>query len=45
MMDETAGLDARLAAVGEVVGETLTRCDRFRLYQRLGAPGRPKEER
>lgn len=40
-----AGLDARLAAVSAIVGQTLTRADRFRLYQRYGKPGAPRMER
>ena len=40
--DSGAGLDARLAAVSAIVGKTLTRADRFRLYQRYGKPGAPR---
>lgn len=36
------GLDARLAACGKAIGQTLTRADRHWLYARYGKPGAPK---
>ena len=37
------GIDARLATVAAIIGQTVTRADRFRLYQRYGKPGAPKQ--